>query len=686
MRIKYKEEIKEADRGLIGTKASNLWRLYKLGYNVPDFLVILDYNLKDNIKIRLNPPFAVRSTFPHEDLAESSQAGKYESFLNVSERDLLKAVHKCHCSYKDHKKNFPVLVQEMIQPDYSGVSFSINPVTGERKKIIIELVKGLSDKLLSGKSSGFHYEVVYNSKSDVHLISKTGSSDYPELIQLAKITKDVESHFNHPVDIEWAVKNNVIYLLQARPITGHVPLEFDLSHLTGFHKKISWFWNSRHVGREPMSPLACSVIRICDKKKGFTRQAIFNGYHYTGDDMRTRPSGNITSKMWYEKEEKKWLDVLKELRMKDLSVISDKELLKELEKRLNICASFSNLAFNGWKLIDDEDIDKLKKAISRAGLAEIKNYEDLTSFVNLCLPSINHKQEEEMFMLKDPKYFSEHFSEFLFDYGDFLMHNFDIGKPNFGENIEEIKRAIELLNKDMIVSYEKQKKTKEELIEKLINQSLNPSETRKLIDEFELFCLRREDDDYYLLCLEGQLRRACKEIGKRAGIGEDVFYLGMDSLKKIFQLSASEIKNQIKANKELYSKFEKMNPPPRIFGGIADYKYKLLNLEKNVFEGMPVCKGHVKGHVKIITKEENLTGVNKGDILVCETFMPSMTYVIPRLKGLITQYGIMNSHGAIVAREYGIPAVFCVADITLKLKDGQKILLDGSRGIVKILS
>lgn len=200
---------------------------------------------------------AARSSATAEDLPDASFAGQQETFLNVKgEEDLLKAVQNCWASlygaraiYYRVKQRFPhehvniaVVVQKMVDADEAGVMFTSHPTTGDKIEII-EAAWGLGESVVSGSVSPDNY-VVKDGKlvqkkiatKQVMVIRdkktrKTRHMDVPEdkknaqvltedeILRIAKLGKLVEEHYGKPQDIEWAVKDGDIYLLQSRPIT-----------------------------------------------------------------------------------------------------------------------------------------------------------------------------------------------------------------------------------------------------------------------------------------------------------------------------------------------------------------------------------------------------------------------------------------------------------------------------------
>ncbi|MCX6801298.1 MAG: phosphoenolpyruvate synthase [Candidatus Diapherotrites archaeon] len=202
---------------------------------------------------------AVRSSATAEDLPEASFAGQQETYLNVRGYDpVVHAVKKCWASlftaravYYRKKNGFgtkdvglSAIVQKMIQSDVSGILFTADPSGGDTTKIIIEAGLGLGETVVSGSITPDNYVVdketmgIIGKKINYQewkLIKKGGENRRIELsksegqlqklpeekiIELARIGKHVEDHYKKPMDIEWAMEKNVLYIVQARPITA----------------------------------------------------------------------------------------------------------------------------------------------------------------------------------------------------------------------------------------------------------------------------------------------------------------------------------------------------------------------------------------------------------------------------------------------------------------------------------
>ncbi len=221
----------------------------------------IDRNISEDaltiLKNTYEPIFvSVRSSATTEDLADASFAGQQESFLNVKgDRSLIENVKKCFASlytaralYYRSKKGFDktsslaAIVQKMINSDKSGVIFSRDPVT-LNDEIVIEAVFGLGEGVVSGRINPDGYVISRDLKiKDIKIrnkkiaIIRTGSGETEQvtlnhekansrvlsnahLLELGDYAKKIEDYFKKPQDIEFAVENDDIYILQSRPIT-----------------------------------------------------------------------------------------------------------------------------------------------------------------------------------------------------------------------------------------------------------------------------------------------------------------------------------------------------------------------------------------------------------------------------------------------------------------------------------
>lgn len=205
-----------------------------------------------------DPWVAVRSSATAEDLPQASFAGQQETYLNVrGDASLLVHIRKAWASlfepraiyYReeqgfDHfKVALAVPVQRMVQSDVSGIMFTINPVTNDKTKIIVEAIWGLGENIVQGAVTPDRYEIdktsldVVDTKivsQDVEMVrSGEGSANRPVpksrrdkrkltdkmAVEVAKLGKKLHQHYFFPQDSEWAIENGKLYVVQTRPIT-----------------------------------------------------------------------------------------------------------------------------------------------------------------------------------------------------------------------------------------------------------------------------------------------------------------------------------------------------------------------------------------------------------------------------------------------------------------------------------
>ncbi len=240
-------------------------------------------------------PVAVRSSATAEDLPDLSFAGQQDTFLNItSEDDLFRAVVGCWSSlwtaraigYRsrnaiDHGVTaLAVVVQQMVQSEVSGVLFTANPLTGQLRESVIDATFGLGEALVSGQVEPDHY--VVNALSGAIISKSLGEKSLAtrsldgggvetvaeqagerqtlserEIQRLVELGRQVQSEYDSPQDIEWAITDDAVYLLQSRPITSLFPvpeLSFDPLQVWVSFGSIQGL-----VG--PMTPLGRDVVR-----------------------------------------------------------------------------------------------------------------------------------------------------------------------------------------------------------------------------------------------------------------------------------------------------------------------------------------------------------------------------------------------------------------------------------------
>lgn len=215
--------------------------------------------------------------------------------------------------------------------------------------------------------------------------------------------------------------------------------------------------------------------------------------------------------------------------------------------------------------------------------------------------------------------------------------------------------------------------------------------TRKVISILRNYVGFREYNKYimvwYLWIIKEALMKEADGLVQRGVIKvrEDIFYLNFDELRETVKLSKADYQT-IARRKEEYEIFAKLTPPRVITsdGEIISGEYDIGNIPTGALAGVAVSNGVIEGRARVILKMED-ANIETGDILVTSFTDPSWTPVFVSIAGLVTEVGGMMTHGAVVAREYGLPAVVSVENATRLIKDGQRIRVNGSEGYVEIL-
>ena len=216
-------------------------------------------------------------------------------------------------------------------------------------------------------------------------------------------------------------------------------------------------------------------------------------------------------------------------------------------------------------------------------------------------------------------------------------------------------------------------------------------ETKEQIDRIRNFSGYREFPKYIMVSRYFIYKQAImKEAEKLVLAGviaekEDIFYLTFGELQKVLQTKQAD-QQLLEKRKEEFKTHEKLSPPRFITseGEIISGKYKREDLPVNAHAGLAVSSGLIEGRARVILNLEDAV-IEEGDILVTKFTDPSWTPLFVSIKGLVTEVGGIMTHGAVIAREYGIPAVVGLEDATKLIKDGERIRVNGTDGFVEII-
>jgi pyruvate,water dikinase len=217
------------------------------------------------------------------------------------------------------------------------------------------------------------------------------------------------------------------------------------------------------------------------------------------------------------------------------------------------------------------------------------------------------------------------------------------------------------------------------------------AETKRTIDQMRAIIGYREYPKYGKVSRYFVYKQALRKEAERlvrAGViqdEEDIFYLTFEELRDVVRTLVVD-QSTISKRKAEHKLFEKL-VAPRVMtseGEIVTGEYKQEDLPAGAIAGLAVSRGIVEGRARVISRMEDAK-LEEGDILVTAFTDPSWTPLFISIKGLVTEVGGLMTHGAVVAREYGLPAVVGVDHATRLIKDGQRIRVNGTEGYVEIL-
>mgnify|MGYP001770215766 CR=1 FL=1 len=289
---------------------------------------------------------------------------------------------------------------------------------------------------------------------------------------------------------------------------------------------------------------------------------------------------------------------------------------------------------------------------------------------------------------------------------------YELWKENPAPIFETLRNYL-----DSDYDYEKDKKKvaseQNQAIEELRKRITNDEDLKKFEEALKLaLAMAPLTPDHHFYIDQGtyaRMRIVFKEIGKKfvargdLNDSEDIFYLVYDEIRHLAAVpDAFDAKALVAERRVEREKAFAVSPPDWI--GTADYwslyeqayagvwgypeRFEISKQKKEEvreIRGLPASAGVVEGIARYLDSPEEFDQLNQGEILVCKMTNPAWTLIFSKISGLVTDSGGILSHPAVVAREYGIPAVTSTLDGTKKIKTGQRIRVDGSTGVVTIL-
>ncbi len=752
---------------------------------------------------------AVRSSATAEDLPTASFAGQQDTYLNVvGTAAILRHISKCWASLFteravtyhlrngfDHSKvRMAVVVQQMVFSQSSGILFTADPISGNRKVTSVDASFGLGEALVSGLVNADVYKVrddsvvsrTISTKQLATLASPAGGTHEhaiaPEqqkqpsltdaqVVRLAQLGRRIEAHFGRPQDIEWCMVDDDVYIVQSRPITTLFPIPVESDEENHVYVSVG----HQQMMTDPFKPLGLSVWQLTTPRGmaeaggrlfvdvtqilaspasrtgllgtlGKSDPLIRDALESVIDRGDFLPSLPDAGPAWappgggsaqIETDPAVVTELLEiyrasiaalrhDIRTKSGTalldfILADIQHSKQMQFRPRSLQVIMAGIEAAWWLNDhlqtwlgEKNVaDTLAQSVpnnvtSEMGLAlldvadAIRPHRDVVAFLQ--------HVEGETFLEELPEVTGgrearDAIQAWLDKYGMRGVGEIDITRPRWSEqptmlvpillsNVRnfgpgEAERRFEQGRQEAM-------KKEQEILERLRalpDGEPKAEETKRMIDRLRTFAGYREYPKYGMISRYSVYKQALLEEAERlvqAGVlreKEDIFFLRFEELQEVVRSSRHVDDQLIHERKKAFRSYATLRPPRVLTSegeGISG-SYHRDDFPAGALVGLAVSAGTIEGRARVILDVAK-ADIEEGDILVTAFTDPSWTPLFVAIKGLVTEVGGLLTHGAVIAREYGLPAVVGVSDATRLIKDGQRIRVHGTEGYVEILA
>ncbi len=638
-----------------------------------------------------------------------------------------------------------VLVQKQIQGIFSGVAFSRDPVDQLNQGVIIEALPGNAVQVVSGQATPQRYQVYsqkLNPQEQTNQLRDSvieGRGDVPAhvLQRIAKVARELEKLYHGiPQDIEWTYDGKKLWLLQARPITTLYPIwtrKIAAEVIPGIIRPLTWSINR---------PLTCGVwgdiftVVLGNRAQGLDfkltatlhyQRAYFNATllgeifrrmglptesleFLTRGEKFTKPSLSSTLRnlpgllrllkreLSLEKDfdrdyQLEFAQTLVQIDTQNPNELSATQLIDRVDKILlalkkvtyySIFAPLSLAIRQGLLKVDPGQLDNSGtpevEAINSLAIlaANTRNLLPMDRLDSDSCPSLFAHIAE----ITDGSSILEQFNQWLERYGYLSEAATDIAIPRWQEDPRPVRELFAKFLLQGDGDSQTQTPGAKNWRVQLVQRRLNLKGVVTEIYSQLLAHLR-----WSFLAIEKQWLAA-----ELLAVKGDIFFLEIGEIRRLITEENSELSTQItqlisqrrsqfKADKKLAT------VPYLVYGNTpaSSFMPPTSPSPGQKLQGIGASPGRFMGRVKVVLNLRNIGDVNKETILVVPYTDSGWSPLLSQAGGLVAEVGGSLSHGAIVAREYGIPAVMDIHDATQIFKDGQQILIDGQLGIVEIV-
>ncbi|MBD2137551.1 glycerol-3-phosphate acyltransferase [Anabaena sp. FACHB-1237] len=632
-----------------------------------------------------------------------------------------------------------VLIQQQVQSIYSGVAFSRDPISQQGEATIIEAMNGSATQVVSGKMTPEEYRVVVVGDKKLSCSEFTGNGKIPPALikQVAYIARGLEKRYRGiPQDVEWSYDGQVFWVLQTRPITTLLPIwtrKIAAEVIPGIIHPLTWSINC---------PLTCGVWAeffslVLGEKTSSLNFGNMATLHYSQAYFNATLLGEIFLAMGLPPESLEFLTRGGSISKPPLnSTLSNLPgLTKLLKRELDLEKDFkwdyrqvfipeltklSNIVIeelSAEQLLTRVDIilELLKKGTYYSILAPL-SAAIRQMILGISQEAIDHSVTPEMASLRSLQILALETKEIL------NTHNYEIEPENIFSHLAEIPEGRKIITEfnELIEDYGYLSqvgtdiavptwKEKPEMVQQLFIQIIQNNEIKSLNDvgEKRSMIQRRVDlkgrvTEVYSRLL-AELRwtfLALENIWLKSGIftqTNDIFFLEIEEIRDLVvqehrldfasrEQLLDNILDKIEHRRSQYLQDSQIKVIPTIVYGNNPPSPVIptINPSESVLRGIPASQGKIQGRVKILRNLQAATNIDKNTILVVPYTDSGWAPMLVQAGGIIAESGGKLSHGAIIAREYGIPAVMDIKDATYILEDGQQVTIDGSLGIVEL--
>ena len=719
-----------------------------------------------------------------EDLAGAAFAGQHESYLNCSGPDrILEKIKACFLSlwsvravayrrqqgFDDQNAAMAVVVQQMVPCEVAGVGFSIDPVSGDPRLMVVDANFGLGESVVSGEGEVDHFEIERSERTlrRSHIARKTrrvvcvegGTQEVQvaedeamkpslsggQIAQLAALLIRVEQYFRFPQDIEWGFAAGRLCLLQSRPVTTIpprwtrdesaerfpnviTPLTWDFVE-SGFHRSLDYSF--RLMGFPPFQ----------GKWFGMHGHYIYGNQNAVELYLKRAPFSaksleDLKKLIPRLREQYRWVQELPVLWTRDLDdyLLKVGEFMAEpLDKKdlAGVWAFVLNVNERGAQyflpniaisithatlyhllhglltmMLGPHDTNRLFDGLmayceTKTGVINRELFE-MAQQVR-ALPELERRLTEndsrnlvEQGVLAGFPDFHARFQKFLRDHGHREV-DFDAYQPTWlevpGVVLDNLRLILQTPLDRTPAQKERELKVRMQQSEFELFNKLPPDLHFFFYEILRLARVYTSLDDlehYQTTRLTLPLRKGLRELGRRLvhrGILEepiDIFFARWNQIDEAVTADSDtcwrKFGELVRRQKGAYQS-DRVRKPEWVLG-----ESRKEDAEAGDFlTGLAGSPGEAEGNVFVVLSPDDFARFPKGSVLVARTTNPTWTPLFYSAAAVITESGGPLSHGAVTAREMKIPAVMSVRNSLARLKNGQKVRVDGTHGRVYLL-